>query len=211
MKYYTAASTISKNIIPGDIPTRGICLARGEFSRGEVSNDILEPLAEPRVARLSDISPSIRAHPLFRQGYNQGYSDRVHEEFLADRPADESISGTSAANPPATFDVTAGGLRHRLTPGMRAMRDLSALTTERFVTETPCCGRRIMLAIPASEEALPAVCCHCSVLFGVGLIQEEPDGFGGEPSHVAIFVVEQLDIAAAQHRTGRWERHSGKM
>lgn len=37
--------------------------------------------------------------------------------------------------------------------------------------------------------------------------QEEPDGFGGESPHVAIFVVEQMDVAVALHRAGMWERH----
>jgi hypothetical protein len=173
-------------------------------------NDRPEPFADPSGARLSDLSPSIRAHPLFRQGYNRGYSDRAHEEFVASGPISESLTGTSTASPSVTFDVTSGGLRHRLAPGVRAMRDLNALTTECFVTETPCCGRRIMLTIPRLDETLPAVCCRCRVLFAVGLIEEEPDGFGGEPSHVAIFVVEQLNVAAAQHRAGRWEHYLGK-
>jgi hypothetical protein len=89
------------------------------------------------------------------------------------------------------------------------MRDISTLTAERFITETPCCGRRMTLATPRLDETLTAVCCHCQVLFSVGLVQEELDGFGDEPSHVAMFVVEQLDIAVAQHRAGRWERQPG--
>jgi hypothetical protein len=173
-------------------------------------NDRPESFTEPSAARLSDLSPSIRTNPLFRQGYNRGYSDRAHEEFMASGPIGESLTGTRTASPSVTFDVTSGGLRHRLAPGVRAMRDLSALTTECFVTETPCCGRRIVLTIPRLEETLSAVCCHCRVLFEVGIFEEEPDGFGGEPSQVAIFVVEQLGVAAAQHRAGRWERRSGK-
>lgn len=89
------------------------------------------------------------------------------------------------------------------------MRDLSALTNEFLTTDTPCCGRRVTLAIPGPDETRSAVCCHCRVLFTVGLIQEEPDGFGGESPHVAIFAVKQMDVAVAMHRAGRWERQSG--
>jgi hypothetical protein len=166
--------------------------------------------SEAGFSRLSDLSPEVRGHPLFRQGYNHGYSDRAREEHLARSPV-----GTGTASPVLTrqssiYDVTAGGLRHRLAPGARAIRDLSSLTTEFLVTDTPCCGRHVALAIPGPDETRPAVCCRCRVLFAVGLIQEEPDGFGGESPHVAIFVVEQMDVAVALHRAGRWERHSGK-
>ena len=169
-----------------------------------------ESPVEPSVARLSDLPLSLRSHPFFRRGYSRGYSDRAYEEFLARRPSDENRPAVRTADSPPIFDVTAGGLRHRLAPGVRAMRDLSTVTAERFITETPCCGRHITLAIPGLDETLTAVCCHCRVLFAVGLMQEESDGFGDEPPHVAIFVVEQLDIAVAQHRTGRWERQPGK-
>jgi hypothetical protein len=85
------------------------------------------------------------------------------------------------------------------------MRDISTLTAESFTTETPCCGRRITLAIPQPDETTPGVCCRCRTLFAVGLVQEEQDGFGDEPSHVAMFMVKQLDVAIAQHRVGKWE------
>lgn len=165
-----------------------------------------EPFAEPSVARLSDLPPALRTHPFFREGYNRGYSDRARDESLTERPTGGNLSVTRTANSSPIFDVTAGGLRHRLAPGLRAMRDISVLTAEHFITETPCCGRRITLAVPGRDETLTAVCCHCRVLFAVALIQEECDGFDDEPSRVAMFVVEQLDIAVARHRAGRWER-----
>lgn len=160
--------------------------------------------------KLSELSPTLRAHPLFRQGYNRGYSDRADEEFQAETPISGNLSVDSTVNSSPIFDVTAGGLRHRLAPGVRAMRDLRTLTGEHFSTETPCCGRTITLAIPGLDETLPAVCCHCRVLFTVGLIEEERDGFADESPLVALFVAEQLDIAVAQHRAGRWERRPGK-
>jgi hypothetical protein len=169
---------------------------------------VAEPKKSPiesGVARLSDLPSSLRSHPFFRQGYNRGYSDRAHEEFLANGPGYENRSVATAMTSPPIFDVTAGGLRHRLAPGVRAMRDVSKLTAESFVTETPCCGRRITLAVPGIDETLTAACCHCRVLFTVGLTQEEPDGFGDDSPQVAVFVVEQLGIGVAHHRTGRWE------
>jgi hypothetical protein len=172
--------------------------------------DLPKTLAEPSASRLAELSPTLRAHPLFRQGYNRGYSDRAYEEFLAETPIGQNPSADRTADSSPIFDVTAGGLRHRLAPGVRAMRDISALTAERFSTETPCCGRSITLAIPRLDESLAAVCCHCRVLFAVGLIQEERDGFDDDSPHVAIFVVEQLDVAVAQHRAGRWERRPRK-
>lgn len=172
-----------------------------------------EPLklpVESGIAPLSDLPPQLRSHPLFRQGYNHGYTGRAHEELQARRLSGENQPVTCAATSSPIFDVTAGGLRHRLAPGVRAMRDVSMLTAECFVTETPCCGRRMTLATPGLDETLMAACCHCRILFTVGLIQEESDGFGDEAPHVAMFVVEQLDIAVAQHRVGRWEQQLGK-
>lgn len=174
------------------------------------STEPLDFSAESSFAPLSDLPPRLRSHPFFQQGYNRGYSDRAYEEFLARRPTDENQPVAHTATSPPIFDVTAGGLRHRLAPGVRAMRDISTLTAERFVTETPCCGRHMTLAIPGLDETSTAVCCHCRVLFAVGLVQEESDGFGDEPPHVAVFVVEALDVVVAQHRAGRWERQSGK-
>jgi len=104
------------------------------------------------------------------------------------------------------FDVTAGDLRHKLAPGIRAVRDLTALTSESLSTETPCCGRRVTIPVPGPDQARPAFCCLCRVLFTVRLILEEPDGFGGDPPHVAVFEAERLDVTVARHRAGRWER-----
>jgi hypothetical protein len=167
--------------------------------------DVPESWVEPSSARLSDLPPSIRANPFFRQGYNRGYSDRAYEEILTERTTGGNQQTSSEATSSPLFDVAAGGLRHRLTRGVRAMRDISTLTDESFVTETPCCGRRITLSVPPPDETTPGVCCRCRVLFAVGLVQEEQDGFGDEAPHVAIFVAEQADIAIAQHRVGKWE------
>jgi hypothetical protein len=161
-------------------------------------------------ARLADIPLAVRAHPLFRQGYNRGYDARAHEEFLAGRRAGSLPAAGGPADPPVTFDVTTGGLRHRLAPGMRAARDVGTMASEHFSTETPCCGRRITLPVPGQDQTWPAMCCHCRVLFTAALAQEEPDGFGDEPPHIAIFIVEQLNVAVAQHRAGRWERAAGR-
>ena len=165
-----------------------------------------KPGFERDLVRLSDLPRELRAHPLFRQGYNRGYSDRSHEEFLAERLSGSGLATAIPTGSPPSFDVTAGGLRHRLAPGVTVARDLSALTAEFLSTETPCCGRGITLAVPQPERTRQAICCRCRVLFAVCLIQEEPDGFGDDPQHVAIFVVEQTDVAVALHRAGRWEK-----
>ena len=178
------------------------CRTGGEPRPGVPAGDIAA-IGEP--GRLLDLPPAVRAHPLFRRGYNRGYSDRAHEESPAGPPVEPCSAPGPAAVPPM-FDVTAGGLQHRLAPQMRAARDLTAMTARQFSTETPCCGRRITLPIPGQDQACPAVCCHCRALFTVALAQEEPDGFSGEPPHIAIFVVEQVDVAVAQHRAGKWER-----
>jgi len=167
--------------------------------------DLPESLIDAGTTRLSDLPSSIRANPFFRQGYNRGYSDRAYQEFLAESTIGGNRHVSAEASSSPIFDVTTGGLRHRLAEGVRAMRDLSALTAESFTTETPCCGRRITLAVPELDETTPGVCCRCRVLFAVGLVKEEQDGFSDEPPYIAIFVAEQVDVAIAQHRVGKWE------
>lgn len=168
------------------------------------------PVAEPDPAWLTGLPPAVRGHPLFRQGYNLGYSHRAREE---PRPASRTGSGPAPPappDPPAIFNVTAGGLRHRLAPGVQALRDLTVLASGHLRTETPCCGRHLTLPTPGEDQTRPAFCCRCRILYAVVLTQEEPDGFGGEPPLIAVFTVQQVDVAITQHRTGKWERHPGK-
>lgn len=170
----------------------------------------ITPAEEPDPPWLTSLPPAVRGHPLFRQGYNLGYSHRAGEE---PRAGDRTGSGTAPpapADPSVIFNVTAGGLRHRLTPGMQALRDLTALADGCLSTETFCCGRRITLPAPGEDQTRPAVCCRCRILYAVGLTHEEPDGYGGEPPLIAVFTVQQVDVALAQHRTGKWERHPGR-
>lgn len=153
---------------------------------------------------LSGLPETKRKHPLFRQGYNLGYSHRIHEEALGEfrQSAGRPVRDGSTA----TFDVTAGQLLGRLVPGIRVVRDLIELTDDTCTTETPCCGRRITLSIPGEGETLPAVCCRCRVTYQVAVVQEDPDGYSDdEPPYVAVFVAEHLDVAAAKHRKGKWE------
>lgn len=156
---------------------------------------------------LSELPKAEREHPLFRRGYNLGYSHRSREESLAElqQRGPQSLLD-SAATATETFNVTSGGLLDHLAPGVRAARDLVEITEEKITTETPCCGRRITLQVPSEDHTRPAMCCHCRIIYQVVLIQEEPDGYNdSEPPHVAVFVVEHLSAAVAQHRTGRWE------
>jgi hypothetical protein len=155
-------------------------------------------------SRLSGLPKEKREHPLFRQGYNLGYSHRAHEEALSEFR--QSGGGPVRDASAATFDVTAGQLLGRLVPGVRVVRDLIELTDDTCTTETPCCGRRITLSIPGEGETLPAVCCRCRVTYQVAVVQEDPDGYSDdEPPYVAVFVAEHLDVAAAKHRAGKWE------
>ena len=93
----------------------------------------------------------------------------MHEESRVGRPAEPRPAPDPAAALPVTFDVTAGGLQHRLASQMRPARDLSTMTAGHFSTVTPCCGRRIMLPITGQDQARPAMCCHCRALFTVAL------------------------------------------
>lgn len=167
------------------------------------------PAAEPDPPPLASLPAAVRAHPLFRQGYNLGYAHRAREE-TPPGAAGSDPAPPGPATPPAVFNVTAGGLRHRLAPGIQALRDIATLASGHLRTETPCCGRPITLPAPGPDQARPAACCHCRVLYEVGLTQEEPDGFGGEPPHLAVFTVQQVDLAIASHRTGKWERRPGR-
>lgn len=156
---------------------------------------------------LSDLPEAERSHPLFRRGYNLGYSHRAHKEALAELHQRGPLAPCGeAARVPATFDVTSGALLHRLTPGSRIARELISHTDKEISTETPCCGRRITLPTPDEHQIRPAMCCRCHLSYQVAVVQEEPDGYNdGEPPYVALFEVTHLDVAAAQHRTGKWE------
>jgi hypothetical protein len=156
---------------------------------------------------LSDLSEAERSHPLFRRGYNLGYSHRAHQEAVIElhQRGPQAPRG-EAARVPATFDVTSGALLNRLEPGSQIARDLTSHTVKEISTETPCCGRHITLPTPGEHEMRSAMCCRCHLIYQVALVQEEPDGYNDcEPPYVALFVVTHLDVAAAQHRTGKWE------
>jgi hypothetical protein len=79
----------------------------------------------------------------------------------------------------------------------------------KFTTEVPCCGRRITIPAPGNGETSPAACCRCRVLYTAAVAEEERDGYSDEPPKVAVFVVEHVNVAVAQHRAGKWERSSG--
>lgn len=152
--------------------------------------------------KLSHLPPKLRYSPEFRQGYQLGISDRVFAEHLAQRdraprPADPAPSSTS------TFDVMAGDLRSRLGIGDVVVREVFSLKPDVFVTETPCCGRRV--TAPHTEEST-VVCCRCELAANVTLTEEEPDGYTDEQSYVATFTVSGTGIVVAQHRSGRYER-----
>lgn len=154
----------------------------------------------------SDMSQADRSHPLFRRGYNLGYSDRAHEEALDELEKHGPRSARRNHVPTASFGVTAGDLLDRLEPGVRVLRELKKMTAAKITTETPCCGRRITLTMPDETETRPTMCCRCRITYSAGLIQEEPDGYtDDDPTYVAVFTVERTGVAAAAHRAGTWE------
>jgi hypothetical protein len=166
-----------------------------------------EAVPAPVRSTWSELTKSERAHPLFRRGYNMGYSDRTHQEFLAEleRRGLRSAQNSSTVAPPR-YGVTDVRLRDRLAPGVGVYRDLAAMTEHQFTTETPCCGRQITVQRPPDDlDCSPAVCCRCRLSFEVNLVEEELDGFSDEPSYVAVFTVEHVDVAVARHRAGKWE------
>jgi hypothetical protein len=165
-----------------------------------------EAVPEPVRSTWSELTKSERAHPLFRRGYNLGYSDRAHREFLAelDRRGLRSAQDSSTVAPPR-YGVTDLMLRDRLTPGVRVYRDLAAMTEHQFTTETPCCGRQITVQRPPQDQDCLSVCCRCRFSYRVELVEEELDGFSDDPTHVAVFTVEHVDVAVARHRAGKWE------
>ncbi len=156
---------------------------------------------------LSDIPRDEREHSLFRKAYNLGYYRRAKEGSRAvSHQRDRQSAREGAAAVIATFDVTSGGLLDRLAPGVRVVRDLTEMTEDACSTETPCCGRRIALPGPVEHEARPAVCCRCRIVYQVAVVREESEGYDDEPSYVAVFLTEHLDVATAQHRAGKWEQ-----
>ena len=155
-------------------------------------------------ARLSHLPEHVRNHPLFRQGYDLGYSDRAHDEHLAEI-RHSGLRHGDAPQPPRSYGVDTGGLRGRLIAGARVLRELSVVSEREFITEVPCCGRRITIPVLDDDQTSPAACCHCRVLYAAALAEEEPDGYHDEPSKVAVFIVEHANLAAARHRAGRWE------
>jgi hypothetical protein len=95
-----------------------------------------------------------RRHPLFRRGYSLGYAHRAQEEALADQEQHGPRSiREGRTTPPRSYDVTIGGLLDRLSPGVRADRDLIAMTDSAFTCETPCCGREITVLICQEDQA----------------------------------------------------------
>ena len=161
------------------------------------------------VTQLLDLPEHVRTHPLFRQGYNIGASHRAHGQHLPE--SDQGTRTVRAGGSPAPapfYGIAASGLRDRLGKGVRIVRELSAESEHDVTTETPCCGRRI--TIPASEDDgdSPAFCCKCGILYAAVVAVEELDGYSDEPPKVALFVVEHVNVAVAQHRVGKWERRS---
>jgi hypothetical protein len=132
-------------------------------------------------SRLSGLPRGKREHPLFRQGYNLGYSHRAHEEALSEFR--QSGGGPVRDASTATSDVTAGRLLGRLVPGVRVVRDLIELTDDTCTTETPCCGWRITLSIPGEGETLSAVFCRCRVTYQVAVARKIPTGIAMMSRH----------------------------
>ena len=157
-------------------------------------------------ARLLHLPERVRRHPLFRQGYALGYGDRARDEHLAGTgQGGPRLPRGDPPEPPPSYGVDAGGLRDRLVPGARVIRELSAVGERECVTEVPCCGRPVTIPVP-DGEASPAVCCRCGVIYAAAVAEEEPDGYNDEPLKVAVFVVEHVKAAPARHRAGRWEQ-----
>lgn len=151
----------------------------------------------------------MRAHPLFRRGYNMGYAYRAREESLAELEQHGPRSARRVQKmAPRRFGVTSGGLRD-LSPGVQVARELEAMSEYEFTTETPCCARSIEVLRLEEDQDCPAVCCRCRISYQMGLVQEEPDGFSDEAPYVAIFTVTHLGVAVARHRAGKWERRGG--
>jgi hypothetical protein len=154
-------------------------------------------------ARLSRL-PERPNHPLFRPGYDLGYSDRAQDQHLAE--IEQNGLRLLRDRPPAaspSYGADAFGLRDHLTAGASVVRELPAVTGREVVTEVPCCGRRITIPV-LDGEARAAACYRCGVLYTVTLAEEEPDGYNDELPKVAVFVVEHVNAATAQHRAGRW-------
>lgn len=150
----------------------------------------------------------LREDPKFRRGYDLGYQARAAEEQLAALEAHGPRSRHEAAAPaPRSYGTDDTDLAGRLAAGDVATRELHELTDAAYVTEVPCCGRRISLLAPEDdEEVAGAACCHCGMTYGVRLVTEEPDGYSDDVAHVAVFTVAQAYVAVAQHRAGRVER-----
>lgn len=152
-------------------------------------------------ARLSDLRAEVRENPLFRRGYNHGYSDRVRDERRSQwdeerrRPA-----GVKAAT--RSYGVTAGDLRGCLSPGDTVTRDVGR-HDDTYTAGTPCCGRQV--TVPASEDAT-VVCCRCRITATVTLAAEDPDGYSDEPVYVAVFTITSTTVVIARHRAGKWEK-----
>jgi hypothetical protein len=119
-------------------------------------------------------------------------------------PDELRVLRSDPAKLPPSYGVDAGGMRDRLLPGVRVIRELSAVGEHECVTEVPCCGRPVTIPVPG-DEASPALCCRCGVTYTAAVAEEEPDGYSDEPLKVAVFVVEHVGAAAARHRAGRWE------
>jgi hypothetical protein len=159
----------------------------------------------------ANLTPAERRHPQFRRGYELGYNRRVHEEHLAELEENgPRFLRDGEATPHKTFSVTCRVPLADLQPGVRVLRELIELTDDGFTTETPCCGRQVVLPRLDEDQTRPAVCCRHRILYQVDLIEEESDGWSDEPSYAARFEVEHLEVTAAQHRTGRLEPNGGK-
>ena len=163
-----------------------------------------DPGAPADDARPSHLPERVRGNPLFRRGYALGYRDRAHEEHLADVQGGRRLFRGGSPESPAAYGVCDGGLRDRLVPGTRVIREVLASAGRERMTEVPCCGRRVTILV-LDEEPGPAACCRCGVTYAAEVTGEEPDGYGGEPLEVAVFTVERVRVAIARHRAGRWE------
>jgi hypothetical protein len=152
--------------------------------------------------RLRDVDPDDKRHPLFRKGFTIGLRtgilgkapDGTHLNF----PAAEA-----AVRKPHTFSIVWDLGIQALTSGDRIEREVIGLTADQITTTVPCCGRHVRIKRPEDDnQSSLVVCCRCGVLW-ITQMREEMDGYSDEPFRVAVFILEETDVKAANHRGGR--------
>ncbi len=145
---------------------------------------------------LPGLTAEARDDPRYRQGYDQGWEDCA----LAEARAAAARRRASEPPPAAGYGFSATVGLDELAPRVTVERELSSRRGWEFATEVPCCGRRLTACLDDQYGEAQAACCHCGVLYRVGL-RDEGDGWD-EPSFLAVFEVLQLGLVTARHRRG---------